>query len=53
MDIKKFMKKRDELKRNASKFKDENNMKLYRKARNLVTKKSRMAKKGLFFQTVT
>ena len=41
------MKRRDELKRNASKFKDENSMKLYREARNLVTKKSRMAKKDI------
>ena len=42
------MKKRDELKSKASKFKDENNMNLYRKARNLVTKKNRLAKKAYF-----
>ena len=54
MDIKKIMKRRDELKRNASKFKDENSMKLYRKARNLVTNvREQNGKNGLFFQTVT
>ena len=47
-DIRKLMKTRDDLKRKASKFKDENNMNLYRKARNLVTKKSRFAKKAYF-----
>ena len=47
-DIKNLMKKRDELKRKASKFKDEYNMNLYRKARNLVTKKIRFSKKAYF-----